>query len=267
MKKLIIPILTLLFAASITGCQKETTQPSNPAQQLATMSATVNDTALRNTILREDGYDIDKVTIRYYFDGVLLSRPISVEDKFPIYSLSKNISNQSAIVEIRSFSTEEKYLQYGDANNLKLRKLKEFETKINAYAVQNNLIILADEGKELPQSYYDYQNQLQQTLGLVPLTPWWTTLYDDIVTYGTSVNVFSPAIPWMNPGLSGNLNWNDRTGSYKRGQLYTIEVLYDRTFFRKHLATFSGWGGSVVSFSSYFGLAGLNNKVSSMKLF
>jgi|GEM_PF-3752226 len=215
------------------------------------------------TEFEKDGIDIDKIQVNYFLDGQQVDPIDNIEDKFPVASLVKNPSDHSALITVRTFSNEEKYLQYGDQNGLKFRESKAFEAAIQKYAVENGLIQLEASGMDLPDSYYAFENQQYETyFGAV--NPGWLQVYDDIVPYGSNKYIMSPFMPSLSPPwpFSG---WNNKIGCYKRLHIYTVEHLYDKTFFRNRLVSLSGWGTSTVIFWGILGYC--NNRVESMRMF
>jgi len=210
----------------------------------------------------QDGIDIDKVRVDYFSDGQPVDMIADLEDKFPVASLVKNPLDQSAVITVRTFSTEEKYLQYGDQNGLKFRETKAFNESIQKYAEINGLVQVAEAGEQLPDSYYTFEKQQYQTF-FGASGPGWLRVYDDIIPYGSNKYVMSPITPTL--GFWFFDNWNNKIGCYKRQHIYMVEHLYDKKFFRKHLVSLSGWGGSTVMFWGILGY--VNNKVESMILF
>lgn len=210
----------------------------------------------------QDGIDIDKVRVEYFSDGQQVDMIQNLEGKFPVASLVKNPADQSALISVRTFSTEAKYLQYGDQNGLKFRETKAFNESIQKYAEVNGLVQMAEAGEQLPDSYYAFENQQYQTY-FGAFAPGWLQVYDDIIPYGSNKFIMSPFVPTL--GFWFFNNWNNKIGCYKRQHIYMVEHLYDKKFFRGHLVSLSGWGGSTVMFWGILGY--VNNRVESMLLF
>ncbi|PQA94051.1 hypothetical protein B0A69_10720 [Chryseobacterium shigense] len=210
----------------------------------------------------QDGIDIDRVRVEYFSDGQPVDMIDDLENKFPVASLVKNPADQSALITVRTFSNEEKYLQYGDQNGLKFRETKAFNESIQKYAEINGLVQMAEAGEQLPDTYYAFENQQYQTY-FGALSPGWLRVYDDIIPYGSNKYVMSPVVPTL--GFWFFDNWNNKIGCYKRQHIYMVEHLYDKKFFKKHLVSLAGWGSSTVMFWGILGY--VNNKVESMILF
>ncbi|KFF21697.1 hypothetical protein [Chryseobacterium sp. JM1] len=210
----------------------------------------------------QDGINIDKIRVEYFSDGQQVDVIADLEDKYPVASLVKNPIDQSALITVRTFTSEERYLQYGDQNGLKFRETKAFNETIQKYAEVNGLVQMAEAGEQLPDSYYAFEKQQYQTF-FGAFSPGWLRVYDDIIPYGSNKYVMSQFTPTL--GFWFFDNWNNKIGCYKRQHLYMVEHLYDKKFFRKHLVSLSGWGGSTVMFWGILGY--VNNRVESMILF
>ncbi len=260
-------LLKLSFCAFLfIGCKKEQSIVSEPLPITSQgLSSAVSDSTMR-VWLGRDTIDFDRVTINYFIDGVHQQASVPVEGMFPVYTLTKHTADSSAVIDIRTFTSEEKYMQYGDANSLKFREMKQFADTMYNYALRHNLIALVESGEALPSTYYQFESQQAQTF-FGQIGSYWLKVWDDVVPYGSSAYAMSPLLPTLDPWISGFDNWNDRIGSYRRGGVYSVEHLYDRTFFRKHLATLSGWGTSEVWMFQGSIFSYLNNRISSMKIY
>ncbi|KMQ64840.1 hypothetical protein ACM46_11505 [Chryseobacterium angstadtii] len=251
----------------LSGCRDNNEQLEEPAAQSTVLSKneSSNFPPPPPEVVQEfaqDGIDVNKIKIQYFSDGQPVNVIDNLEDKFPVASLVKNPVDQSALITVRTFTTEEKYLIYGDQNGLKFRETKAFNESIQKYAEVNGLVQMAEAGEQLPDSYYNFEKQ-QYQLFFGAFGPGWLRVYDDIVPYGSNKYVMSPLTPTL--GFWFFDNWNNKIGCYKRQHLYMVEHLYDKKFFRKHLVSLSGWGGSTVMFWGILGF--VNNKVESMILF
>lgn len=262
-----LAMYTILLCLS--GCRESNNELEEApvANNNTSMSKFVTDDTPYTPELREefekDGIDIDKIEIQYFLDDHQVDPIDNIEDRFPVASLIKNEVEHSALITVKMFSTEEKYLQYGDQNGLKFRESKFFDEAIQKYAIQNGLVQLETTGADLPDSYYAFEKQ-QYVTYFGAVHPGWLQVFDDIVPYGSNKYIMSPFMPSLSPPwpFSG---WNNKIGCYKRLHTYTVEHLYDKTFFRKRLVTLSGWGTSTVLFWGILGYC--NNKVESMLLF
>lgn len=252
----------------LSGCRDNNEQFEEPATEkmMASNKITISDLPPAPPEIREefaqDGINIDKVRVDYFSDGQPVDMIADLEGKFPVASLVKNPVDQSAVITVRTFTSEERYLTYGDQNNLKFRETKAFNETIQKYAEVNGLVPMAEAGEQLPDSYYAFEKQQYQTF-FGAFSPGWLRVYDDIIPYGSNKYVMSPFVPTL--GFWFFDNWNNKIGCYKRQHLYMVEHLYDKKFFKKHLVTLSGWGTSTVIFWGILGYC--NNKVESMKLY
>lgn len=264
-----IVLLSAVSLSILQGCKKESIQTAAPDTTAPGSNKSVRFTAKSYSPeliaqFAADGVDINKLVTLYFVDGQQVQNEVAdLEDKFPIFSSTKNVVDHSAIIYVRTFTTEEKYFRYGDENGLKLRENAQMDNNIYNYAVENDLLETADVEGQMPTEFYDFINaQYNQTFTPPPplaLVPGWLTTYDDIVCYGTNVSWASPMVPFM-------FGWRDRVGSFRRIHTYSVQVFYDRSMFRKRLGTMSGWGLSEVSFASGLVTQIYNNRIASIRM-
>ncbi|HTN16440.1 MAG TPA: hypothetical protein VL092_02080 [Chitinophagaceae bacterium] len=265
MKRQIIKITTLVAIAIIpfTSCKKEEKSGSDSGKSRTTAKSDITTT---DELLEKEGVDADKIVIEYYMDGIRSSKPTGdVSDYFPVYSATKSKEERSAVITINMFSNEERYLIYGDVNGLKFREEKAFEAEVVAEANSRGLDVESeDAGEELPEDFLAYVEEKHEEyfgrpetsrLAKTTFTGWFQG-WDDIVPYGSTSVFPMPSHPrlWA---------WNNELGCVQGWSTYSIFHLWDKGFYRKKIGVINRWGFDYISFSSAFGLAHFNNKVTS----
>ncbi len=153
MKKTILKlgILGLFSVAVMSSCKKEEpTKVSTTTHQsggMRTMSG--SDTAGLAALLAADSVDVDKITFQYYSNGQSSNPITDLEDKFPVYSAVRNTATRSAVITIRTFSSEANYLAWGDANGYEFTGVKRAQDSIRAKGTQLGYQINAEPTAEL----------------------------------------------------------------------------------------------------------------------
>lgn len=257
--------MTLVVIAIIpfTSCKKEEKSGFDSGKSRTTAESDITTT---DELLEKEGVDADKIVIEYYMDGIRSSKPTGdISDYFPVYSATKNEEERSAVITVNMFSNEDNYLTYGDVNGFKFREEKAFEAEVTAEAIARGLYVEGeDAGEELPDDFLAYVEEKHEAyfgrpetsrLAKTTFTGWFEG-WDDILPYGRNSVFPMPSHPrlWA---------WNNELGCVKGYSTYSIFHLFDKWLYRKKIGTIARWGFTNISFSSAFGLANFNNKVTS----
>lgn len=257
--------IAMIAAMPFTSCTKTQMVSNGEKPQKEDKEKLREDTKTMDEMMEEEGIDADKITIKYFMDGHPITElPTDISDYFPVFSATKNPEERSATITIRMFTSEENYFDYGDEVRAKFREVKTYTEKMRTYAEEMGIDI-EDESTEIPREFIDYSHEKYKeyfggtgddayarvTWGGGSFQGW-----DDIVPSGPTS--FFPLT--THPGL---LAWNNRLGSVMGVSLYSTFFLYDKSFYRKYMGVVHNWGLTVISFSSYFGLAYFNNRTTS----
>ncbi len=212
----------------------------------------------------KESVNIDKITMELFFDGTPVSAlPDSVHKLFPIYSSTKNTADSSAVISVRTFSSEENYFVFGESVGLKLREAEEYGQQIYEEATTRGLLDWPDD-MPLPDDFIELNDIRYQEVFGTPRTAKTTAslvVYDDFIPYGTStwLPLFS------NPALFA---WNNRISCYYRFTtsptgIWGGTIFYDSKFYKDKLATIWTWAFSSISFHQSTIYWYVNNRTSS----
>lgn len=254
--------IALLATTLLFSCNKEEEQKSEPIP-------TSNDQVTRGSDWPEDhsidlesafaneGINIDNVQVLYFIDGEQTDAPIDVTpDMNPIYSSTKNEAEQSAIIYIRTFTSLDKFYEYGDANNIPLRATDEFAEIMHQYAADNNLVDMEDID-QLPAEYYEFENRVYEHYFGSRSRALFYQYYDDFVPYGPVRLIFTPTFPLV------CCNWSNRFGGVISSGLVLAGTYWDKNFYDDRIGTITGWGFSFAPFHPMFGTGAFNNRIQS----
>lgn len=263
-KKVLICCLSL---STFISCQKNKGQQEySGGTKLTAISAQTNSNEYEQlkAELAAEGVNIDNVTLRFYYNGQqsdINNHINNMENIWPVYSSTKNPDDQSAVITIHTFSSEANHDQFLHNNNVPLNFVQ-FKSQVHAEALNRGYPLDTEVQTIDPnfRTWLDNQYDLSMPSTLATFGANFLHIWDDIVPYGT--NTYLPA---SNPSF-WIYGWNNRVGCYENAPIgvgYHMNIFWDKSFFRRHLGTFWRWSFTKVSFSSFFGTAHLNNKVSS----
>lgn len=143
------------------------------------------------------------------------------------------------LVTFRSFTNEADYIAYGDNQGLKSSLEKEYKEHMLAYAEEHDLISIQETTGNIPEQHAkyerEYHDQLFGTSEIERSLPF-AVLYD-----GCNNNAAAAPMTISAPFMSWG--WNNRVDAYfSISFVYSLSI-YDRSWYRTHLATFfdTGW--------------------------
>ncbi|HKM92049.1 MAG TPA: hypothetical protein VJY41_00215 [Prolixibacteraceae bacterium] len=147
-------------------------------------------------------------------------------------------------VEKRAYSSEDKYVAFGEANGLNLGKLLVFEKMMSSYAETSGAIEENEKTGLMPEWYLEreafvYDSLFNNELGLKSVLTIFTTLYENQYVPGSGAGkcIFMPKqMPFMPPG------WNDRVSCVEFVGLGGGIIIFGKSFYRNRLVTIIDWG-------------------------
>lgn len=182
------------------------------------------------------------VEANYFLDGVSVSaESIDVEDNSFHTGITGDYiddSKNEGFVTFHYFTTKEKYIEWGIEQDLPVALSFEMEEHLAQYADENGYIEEYEKTGEVSQDFIDYQNEyasriLNQDNMASLRAP--TILHKDLNGGGAMwIQEFTPFL---------FLGWNNQTTRYMPFNPFTGFHIYDRSFYRRRLATLwrVGW--------------------------
>lgn len=214
--------------------------------------------------------DINSTEISaYYIDDVevssedftnITSDMFLVEVHKPSNGLKSSKGSNSEQIEKRAYSSEEKYIEFGNEHGYEFDKQIVFEKIMSNYAENSGAIIEYENTGIKPVWYLEREqfvydslfsntSQLKSTASLV------VTLFEHHFVQGSGAGasiVMGGTYPVMPPG------WNNRVSCVEFIGIGGGVHIYDRTFYRNKVETVVNWGMTHINFPS-----SLNDKMSS----
>ncbi len=176
-----------------------------------------------------------------------------------VYKPSNGLkSSNSEQIEKRAYSSEEKYIEFGNEHGYEFDKQLVFEKIMSSYAENSGAIIEYENTGVTPVWYlereqfvYDslFSNISQLKAALV------ITLFEHHFVQGSGAGssiLMAATYAFMPPG------WNNRVSCVEFVGVGGGLHIYDKTFYRKKKATIVNWGMEHINLSS-----GVNDKMSS----
>lgn len=167
----------------------------------------------------------------------------------PKYRVDSSISE----IVIRKYTDLQGYINFGKSVDPNFEKCVKFRDDVVNYSIQNNVISQYESNGTVPSSFNTwYSAQFNTTFYAPMIFP--VTVYKDISGGSAWVHPTGQAL-FMAPG------WNNTVSRYMHLTLYGWMYVYNKTFYRQHMATIAGWGFNYVYFIGP--LSFLNDKMSS----
>jgi len=206
----------------------------------------------------------DSIVYTYYFNNVkmktidfnpaITSEASNTDDFTFIIPQFDQDSSISGII-IRQFSDKEGYIAFGKSMDAEFEDYVNFRDVVINYAIQNGVIAEYESTETVPTSFVTwYETELNTTFNAPTLFP--VTVYKD----------YKGGPAWMHPlGYAFFMapGWNNKVSRYMHltAITYGWMFIYDKAFFKKHLATLRDFGWKYVYFAGP--LAYLNDRMSS----
>ncbi len=196
-------------------------------------------------------------TVNYYFNGqIVQAAAIDFEDSTLNILISKSDGEQ---VSIYAYTTENDYIKKGNELGLNLTLQLKIEKDLSNYADSIGAIALYDNTGVVDAAYTAFEtsylaNIPQIEAMLINKSSIGGVWFDDIWS-GTKPSTIYPsvsALMWFGA-------WQNRVSSFVPLFFYGTDIIYNKTFFRRRMATITGWGSQTISFNWPW-LSSLNNK-------
>jgi hypothetical protein len=206
-------------------------------------------------LLDADTVDLDKITFQYYSDGQPTNPIADLEGKWPVFSAIKNTSTRSAVIYVRTFSSEANHIAWGDSQGYNFTAAKKLKDSVRAEGIRLGYQVNSLTETAVGNDIVDYANLVVvPTLGGVFAGGY--QAWDDWVP-GSS-NTFFPSM--THPRL---VSWNNRIGSVMGWSTRSVFHFFDRWFYGRHISSFAEWGFTHVTFHPWYGLGALDNRITS----
>ncbi len=244
MKKLLsLSVFTLtLGLLTFVACKKEVTHTSIPQSEVSLSKMS------------------EEIPVTYFYDNksVIKGAFDPSKEESNTLVLLKLDESQRKYVEIYGFSSKEGYLSYGDANRINLRLQSEIEDHLKSYAETSGAIAEYERTGVEPKAFTDYAHKYigskKNTQGNFRGISF---MYEDCFAGSGSSWGFVETSATMLFGV-----WSDKVSAYQPLTLFALDSFFDKTFYRKRLATFANFGWTVYSFCQS-GLFFMDDKTSS----
>lgn len=203
------------------------------------------------------------LVFQYFLDGRMVREgSFSIEDStLRIVVHGESFERNELRVSINAFTQNELYYNFGDTKGLNFRLHDEIENHLAQYAEESGAIAYAERTGEVPQAYTDYERAyIERMLGSGGGESRSTAiaiLHKNCPGIGGDMVTFPGiGLPFMPP------SWNNAVSGFTPLFLLGLHKVYDKSFYRKKIATFSGFiGFTKICFTGP--LSPIDNKASS----
>ncbi len=203
----------------------------------------------------------DGVIYTYYFDNIkkktiefnpnLTTEELSPEIHLLIVPVFKQDSSLNEI-QIREFSTHLGYVAFGKTINPNFEQFLNFESKLIQCIEAENLVAEYEATGAISFDYESWYNNLYNVTFNRLAVP--VTVYKNLGGGDAWIHLYGQAL-FMMP------SFNDAVSSYYDWDIYSYMMIYDKSFYRKKIATLSYWGRNYIYF--WGPLYYLNDRMSS----
>lgn len=205
--------------------------------------------------------------LAHFVDDVSVSEEVyenESENMFlvEVYKPSTNLKSacDGAEVELRAYSNEQKYIEFGNEYGYNFDKQLLFEQIMSKYALMSGAIEEFEDSGEMPNWYFQrektvYDSLFTNTSNEKSGFNLFVTLYEDHFVAGAGAGscvVLINNLPFMYPG------WNNRVSCIEFVGLGGALAIYDKSFYRKRLKTVVNLGMTHINLGN-----GVNDKMSS----
>lgn len=114
---------------------------------------------------------VQEKSVTYFLDGQEISEAFfyaNYESYQNVIEVKKDAETDGEIVIANSFSSDQKYIDWGAENGYDFALRLEVIEHLKNYAEENGIIARYEETNELPKSYLDYEAEYLRTSGLLP---------------------------------------------------------------------------------------------------
>jgi hypothetical protein len=211
----------MIFTSS---CKKNTKIQTSPEVK-KTRSGTI--------IQMEDGTEL---TYKFFINESEVNE-ISNPLDYRIAMTSTQTSPNQGTINVYAFTSNEKFVDFGNRVNPKLVQSLLFEETMQEYTTSRNFDL---DNFEPDQAYLDFEKQTYEDIAKGKKTRGLVMLHDTYISGGSSMPM-PLTLPVMWPG------WNNRVKRYLVLNVAATMSMYDKAFYKKHLFTTFNWGWTNVS--------------------
>lgn len=234
-KKLAHVIFIFTFAITVASCAK--TKPVAPEPETPVSLDAQSSSNSQNSYS----------SVIYYKNNVNVSQS---DIDFTDTTLNTIINNEgNGVVGVYAYTTVSEYLKKGTALGHNLTKALQIENDLRNYANSIGAITLYDQTGNVDPSYTDFeQNYIGNTpelqeptaAGILPGT--WHDNFS--ATQPSTIYPSVSAFMWFSA-------WQNKVSAYSPRYIYGVDMLYEKTIFRRRLATLTNWGWQKIVFNVY----------------
>lgn len=194
----------------------------------------------------------------YYLDGEAIAEEVvldNYDNTHNVIEVKKAPITNQTIATYNSFSTVEKYIDWGERHGYDFKLRMETANHLQKYAEDHNVISQYEETQHLSQDYIDYEINYLKSKGL------WKDSNER--TFGQLYDfcVPSPVFPFATTVAVMPAGWNNRVSRISTIAVVSIMNIYDRSFYRKGITSVVLFAGVNYCLSE---APILNNKMSSV---
>lgn len=251
MKRIYFILLVVASVSLLHSCKKDEALPSD-------QNASVEGNGKG---IQPQAYAYNGVNYYYYKDNRALNMarfiPDTTGSTFLLVTGTPGTDSNFTDIYIREFSTEALYVDYGRNNGMKLKEILDFEKGMQDYISKNNIENYYRIHDTLPDSYYAFEDGLyNKYFGSMTRDKFipGVTMHKNYWGGSPAWHVFS-TMPYM-------FGWNNTLSATFPTYFYGFHSIYNKSWYRKRLATFYGFGWSFYRFVGPLGF--LNDKTSSI---
>lgn len=157
-------------------------------------------------------------------------------------------------IKIYEFSDKESYIKFGSEVNIDIEGLLDFEEAVHDYVIDNDIEALTEQNEKIPEDYLNFELSLYNGIFTENAKLLAGTTLHKNYWGGSPAHHMSFTMPVM-------WGWNNKVSATYPKYFYGAHTIYNKKWYRKRMATISGWGWMYYRFVGP--LSWLNDRMSS----
>lgn len=249
-------ILLAICFLTFESCHKEAKLPSD------------NLNISENTVMHtfpENCSNCDETQYTFYLDNIQVpSSTYELGDSTLRVHIESGSPTNSTLTSIYAFSNDSLFYAFGNNIGIPFQLYDEMSEYLSEYADSSGVITQTEQSEELPQWFIDFQDSyIEQMLSEGNQSD----IIENRILIRTVIYDECESGPLRTLPIGGHpslwlYKFRDRTTSYYPFGIGSIDIIYDRSFYRSRLATIRSWGLNRICFANW-PYTGLNNDANS----